>query len=134
MDLRSWRESFINKRYLLLFMSEYITNEAVGVWTPMCPETTREAHTKGRITTLIYLSKEGDTKASERLLREFTPTLEMLAKDMCTLNNPDADLKQAKRVAKEAFECAVLSYYYERTFDSHMKLYVIRELSKFLAQ
>ncbi|MCX6708864.1 MAG: hypothetical protein NTW67_04440 [Candidatus Woesearchaeota archaeon] len=115
-------------------MSEYRINEAVGVWTAMCPQTTREAHTKGRITTLIDLSKEGDTKANKRLLHEFTPTIEMLAKDMCNFNNSDADLKEAKRVAREAFDYAVRSYDHERTFDSHMKLYVIGELSKFLTQ
>jgi len=115
-------------------MSEYRINEAVGVWTAMCPQTTREAHTKGRITTLIDLSKEGDEKANKRLLHEFTPTIEMLAKDMCKRWKPNADLGRAVQVAREAFDYAVRNYDHERTFDSHMKLYVISKLSKFLAQ
>ncbi|VVB81489.1 Uncharacterised protein [uncultured archaeon] len=110
-------------------------NEAnVGVWTMMGPADAREAHTKGRITTLIYLSKEGDTKAEDRLLHEFTPTIEMLAKDMRNRNNPDADLEQAIEAGKEAFRRALRNYDYKTPFEAHMKLQVIYDMSRFLTQ
>ncbi len=114
-------------------MSEYNPNEAVGVWTAMCPQTTRDAHTKGRITTLIDLSKEGDERAAEQLLIEHTPTIEMLAKDMCIFNNSDADLKKATEAGKEAFRYALAKYDNKTVFEAHMKVYVIYGISQSLA-
>lgn len=113
-------------------MSEY-KPLATAVWTTTCPQI-KEERSKGRITTLIYLSKEGDTKAKDRLLREFTPTIEMLAKDMVSRNCPNADLGQAMKVGKDAFIDALKNYDYKYAFEPHMKLYVIYEISRFLAQ
>ena len=109
-------------------------NNGCGTLAITQPHIIKEERSQGRITTLIYLSKAGDTKANERLLREFTPTIEMLAKDICRQWKPDADITQALKVANEAFDYAVLSYDHERTFESYMKIQVIGELSKFVAQ
>lgn len=114
-------------------MSEYMNN-GCGTFAITPTHRIKEERSKGRITTLIYLSKAGDTKANERLLREFTPTIEMLARDICRQWKPDADITRALKVANEAFNYAVLSYDHERTFEAYMKVRVIGELSKFVTQ
>ena len=110
-------------------MSEYRINEAVGVWTAMCPETTRDAHTKGRITTLIDLSKEGDEKATERLMEENLDTIRLIVAEQKRFYDLTGDENEAVRAGQAGLIEATCYYKPERRdFQSYMRPFIIRRV------
>jgi len=108
-------------------MSEYKTNEAnAGVWTAMFPGKATEAHTKGRITTLIDLSRQGDVKATERLMEEHLDTIKQIVSEQKNLYKLTGDENEAVKAGQLGLIEAICRYNPERRdFQSYMRPFII---------
>ena len=105
-------------------MSEYRIREAnAGVWT-VSPAT--EAHTKGRITTLIRLSKEGDTQAKERLLEEHLAGIIQIVSGLKSRFELKGDEEEAVRAGQAGLVDALTVYNPQKgDFKSYIRPFII---------